>query len=104
MFTHKLAVSKDCFHAENSIKPGSTLKAQVNQQTGWGLVEMGIYRVEKAGEARKRKGKKQSKYTGLPPSFFYLLFFFYHLLSLGSFCVPSRNRQENARHRHLPVL
>lgn len=30
VFTHELAVRKDCFHAENSITPDSTATAQAN--------------------------------------------------------------------------
>lgn len=63
MFTHMLAVRKDCFHAENSIKSDSTATAHANQQTGCGLIAIAIHGVEKAGKARKRK--EGSSHTGI---------------------------------------
>lgn len=85
-FTHNFAFSKDCFHAENSIKPNSTVTAQVNQQTSLGLEVMGKHTVEKAcGSGGRKKRKQQRGNSDSPSSFFYLLVFRFLFTSFGLF-------------------
>lgn len=56
MFSHTSLLSgKIAFMLRIQSNQDSTLAAQVNQQSGWGLVAMAKFGAEKAGEARERK-------------------------------------------------
>lgn len=77
-FTHNFAFSKDCFHAENSIKPNSTVTASANQQTSLRLEVIGLQGIEKSGAPRegKRTNTTAQRY-GLTCLYFLICFFFY---------------------------
>lgn len=61
-FTHNFAFSKNCFHAENSIKPNSTVTASANQQTSLRLEVIGIHGIEKSGAP---KGREKNKHNSI---------------------------------------
>lgn len=89
--THNFAISKDCFHAENSIKPNSTVTASANQQTSLRLEVIGIHGMEKAGAPMEtEKNKHNSIEVSAHLSSFFGLFFllFLSFTFLGLFLFP----------------
>lgn len=60
IFTHNFAFRKDCFHAENSIKPNSTVTASANQRTSLRLEVIGIHDIQKSGAPMGRGMNKHN--------------------------------------------
>lgn len=63
-FTHNFAFSKDCFHAENSIKPNSSVTAWANPQTSLRWEVMGMHDVEEARHLWNGKEAQQLRNNG----------------------------------------
>lgn len=109
MFSHASLLSgKIAFTLRIQSNQDSTSAAPVNQQSGWGLVAMAMYGAEKAaGEARERQeGTKaaEKSWTAVFIFLFTFLLFFFHVVSLGSSRLPSRNRQERPELRTLSLV
>lgn len=89
---HSCAFSKDCLHAENSVKPNSTATAEASQQTGPRFAATGRRHGE-AGQPRERnnrKGKETTVWESCSQSLFLkICLFFSSFASFGLLPFPN---------------